>query len=109
MEPRQTLEFDRPHVSEWRWLYNQPTIALRGQHDLLARLMIAEVADMDMLQALILRWCSTISMRQHVDWMSVDWLKNVLRSLDEEGGCFGKRMKSFENVEAEVCTLTCGE
>ena len=107
MEPRRALKYDRPKVREWQWLYNQPTISLRDQDDLVVRLMIAEVADMDTLQAVILRWGQSISMREHVEWMSVNWLKTVLKDLEEEGGCFGRRMGSFESVEAEVCTYGC--
>ena len=77
---------------------------LRGQRDLLVRLMIAEVADMSMLQAVVLRWGERITMREQVEWMSVKWVKDVLKSLDEEEGCLGRRMRSFESVEAKVCT-----
>lgn len=73
MEPRQAPGNRRPHGGEWCWLYNQTTVPLRGQTALLARLMIAEVADMDILQAIILRWGSKIRMRDHVEWMSVRW------------------------------------
>lgn len=102
MEPREAVEYPRPYPREWGWLYNQPTIPLRGQPDLLARLMIAEVADMDMLQAVMFRWGGTVSMREHVEWMSIKWVKSVLKSLDEEPGCLGRRMESFERLEAEV-------
>ena len=104
MEPRAVPDFDSQseNIYEWRWLYNQPTIPLRGQHDLLARLMIAEVANMEMLQAIFLRWAESISMRAHPEWMSVKWVKKVLESLDEERGCLGSRMASFESVETEV-------
>lgn len=105
MEPRQAPDYSRPYGLEWGWLYNQPTVPLRGQYDLLARLMIAEVADMDLLQAIVLRWGQRINMRQQVEWMSVRWVKDVLRSLDEDDGCLGRRMESFECVEAEVCSL----
>ena len=67
--------------------------------------MIAEVADMNMLQAVVLRWGERITMREQVEWMSVRWVKDVLKSLDEEEGCLGRRMRSFESVEAKVCTL----
>lgn len=107
MEPRQALNYDRPFCSEWQWLYNQPTISLRGQDDLLVRLRIAEVADMNSLQATVLRWGESIIMREHVEWMSVMWLKNVLKDLEKEGGCLGRRMENFESVEAEVCTYGC--
>ena len=105
MEPRRTREYNRPFVSEWRWLYNQPTVPLRGQYNLLARLMIAEVTDMKMLQEIMLRWGEGISMRDHVEWMSEKWVKNILKSLDEETRCLGRRMDSFQGVEAEVRTL----
>ena len=105
MEPRQVPGYSRRHGGDWWWLYNQPTVPLRGQCDLLARLMIAEVADMNMLQAIMLRWGTMISMRDHVEWMSVMWVKNVLMSLDEEEGCLGRRMESFRGVEAEVCAF----
>ena len=104
MEPRETLDYSHSHPSEWRWFYDQPTIPLRGQHDLLARLMIAEVADMDMLQAIMMSWGGNINMREHPEWVSVKWVKSVLKSLDEERGCLGRRMESFEAVEAEVTT-----
>ena len=102
MEPRETLHYNPTFVSEWRWLYNQPTVPLRGQHDLLARLMIAEVIDMNMLQDIILRWGAGVSMRDHVEWMSEKWVKNILKSLDEEESCLGRRMDNFEGVEAKV-------
>ena len=86
-------------------MYNQPTVPLRDQCDLLARLMVAEVADMSILQAIMFRWGEMISMRQHVEWMSVRWVKQVLKSLNEDGGCLGRRMESFESVEDEVCTF----
>ena len=105
MEPRQTLEHNRPIVSEWRWLYNQPTVSLRGQYSLLARLMIAEVMDMKMLQEIMLRWGEGVSMRDHVEWMSEKWVKNILKSLDEEKRCLGRRTDSFQGVEAEVRTF----
>ena len=108
MEPRRVPDYKRPYgVSgiEWAWLYNQPTVPLRGQHDLLARLMIAEVADMILLQAIMLRWSDKISMRAHVDWMSVRWVKDVLKNLDEDEECLGRRMESFDGIEAEVCTF----
>lgn len=103
MEPRQFLGSSRPYGGEWCWLYNQPTVPLRGQSDLLARLMIAEVADMNMLQAIMLRWGEMVAMRTHVEWMSVKWVENVLKSLEEEDGCLGRRLESYESVEAEVC------
>lgn len=102
MEPRETRDYNRPYPSEWGWFYNQPTIPLRGQPDLLGRLMIAEVVDMDMLQAIMFRWGGTVSMREHVEWVSIKWVKNVLTSLDEERRCLGRRMENFEGVEAEV-------
>lgn len=108
MEPRRAPDYTRPYGVggiEWAWLYNQPTVPLRGQHGLLARLMIAEVADMNMLQAIMLRWGEKKSMRTHVDWMSVRWVKDVLKSLDEDEGCLGRRMESFDGIEAEVCTF----
>ena len=105
MEPRLVPQYTRPYSKEWCWLYNQPTVFLRGQWHLLARLMIAEVADMNMLQAIVLRWGARISMQTHVGWMSVRWVKSVLKSLDEDDGCFGRRMESFESVEAKVCTF----
>lgn len=104
MEPRRVPDYNRPYGVggiEWAWLYNQPPVPLRGQYDLLARLMIAEVADMNMLQAIMLRWGGKVSMRMHVEWMSVRWVKDVLKSLDEDEGCLGRRMESFEGVEAE--------
>ena len=104
MEPRETLNYNLIFVSEWRWLYNQPTVPLRGQHNLLARLMIAEVMDMKMLQEIILRWGAGVSMRDHVEWMSEKWVKNILKSLDEEETCLGRRMDNFHSVEAEVRT-----
>lgn len=105
MEPRDTGRYDPDGASIWRWLYNQPTIPLRGQANLLARLMIAEVADMVMLQAVILRWGPHVDMRANLEWMSVNWVKNILNSLDEEESCLGRRMESFESVEFEVCTF----
>ena len=105
MEPRRVLGTNDPNEGEWWWLYNQPTVPLRGDHDLLVRLMIAEVKDMSMLQAIMLRWGHQVSMRAQVDWMSVSWVKDVLKSLDEDQGSLGRRMVSFEGVEAEVCSL----
>lgn len=105
MEPRQAPEYRRPYGREWYWLYNQPTVPIRDQCDLLARLMIAEVADMSILQAIMLRWGEMVSMRQHVEWMSVRWVKQVLKSLDDDERCLGRKMESFEAVEAEVCTF----
>lgn len=107
MEPRQAPGRKHPCGGEWCWLYNQPSVPLRGQCELLGRLMIAEVADMSLLQEVILRWGAKISMREHVEWTSVAWVKNVLNSLDEEEGCLGRRMENFEIVEAEVCTFSC--
>ena len=104
MEPRQTGAYNCPLTGEWQWLYNQPTICLRRQRDLLARLMIAEVADMDKLQALILRWGTFVNMREHVEWMSINWVKSILKDLDKERGCLGKRMDSFDRIETEVST-----
>ena len=69
--------------------------------------MIAEVADTSMLQGVMLRWGAKVSMREHVEWTSVAWVKNVLKSLDEDEGCLGRRMESFDIVEAEVCTSSC--
>ena len=107
MEPRGRQEYVRTKVREleWLWLYNQSTIPLQGQPDLLVRLMIAEVANMEMLQAIMLRWAGCVSMHAHPEWMSVRWVKNVLKSLDEERECLGRRMESFESVEAEVNTF----
>lgn len=73
MDPRQAPGLRHPLGGEWCWLYNQTTVPLRGQSALLARLMIAEIADMDMWQAVVLRWGSMICMREHVEWMSVKW------------------------------------
>ncbi len=105
MEPRQAPEHRRPYGGEWYWLYNQPTVHLRRQRDLLARLKIAEVASMKILQRIMLRWSGKVNMRQHVEWMSVRWLKQVLKNLDEDEECLGRRIKSFDPVEAEVCTF----
>lgn len=102
MEPRETLNYNRPFPSEWEWFYNQSTIPLRGQPDLLARLMIAEVADMDKLQAAMIRWAATVSMREHVEWVSIKWVKDVFKDLAEDRGCLRRRTVSFEGVEAEV-------
>ena len=104
MEPLGRLEYiSRKHKEwQWRWLYNQRTIPLRGQPDLLIRLMVAEVADLEMLQAVVLRWALCVCMRAHPEWMSVKWVKNVLNDLDTERGCLGRRMESFKDVEALV-------
>ena len=106
MEPVERLEYYCQKYKEWqwRWLYNQCTIPLRDQPDLLARLMVAEVADLEMLQAVVLRWALCVCMKEHLEWMSVKWVKNVLKDLEEERGCLGRRMESFESVEAEVIT-----
>ena len=106
MEPRRHPGYNRPYGGAWNWLYHQPTVPLRGQCDLLARLMIAEVADMELLQAIVLSWSPNTSMYEHADWMSIRWVKNILKSLDEEEEvCLGRKMESFESVEAEVCTF----
>lgn len=105
MRPRLVQRDYRPYGSEWCWLYDQPTVLLRGQSDLLARLMIAEVVDTDILQAIMLRWATRISMYAHVEWMSVRWVQSILGSLDEEDGCLGRRMESFESVEDKVGTF----
>ena len=104
MEPFERLEYvcRKRREWQWRWLYDQRTLPLRGQPDLLARLMVAEVADLEMLQAVVLRWALCVCMHAHPEWMSVKWVKNVLKDLEEERGCLGRRMKSFESVEAEV-------
>ena len=106
MEPFGRLEYVCRKYREWqwRWLYNQRTIPLRGQRDLLARLMVAEVADLDLLQAVVLRWALCVCMHTHPEWMSVKWVKNILKGLEEEQGCLGRRMESFESVEAKVIT-----
>ena len=72
---------------------------------LLVRLMVAEVVDMDMLQMAMLRSAGEVRMRVQAEWMSVRWVQSVLKSLEEDGGCLGKKMKSFESVEAEVRIL----
>ena len=77
---------------------------IQGRSALLARLMVTEVADMNMLQTNMLRWGEEILMREQVEWMSVRWVKSVLKSLEDDG-CLGKKMKSFECVEAEVRIL----
>ena len=106
MEPFGRLEYFCRKYREWqwRWLYNQRTIPLRGQPDLLVRLVVAEVADLEMLQAVVLRWALCVCMHAHPEWMSVKWVKNVLKDLEEERGCLGRRMESFESVEAMVIT-----
>ena len=97
MEPR--------HHKEWCWSYSQRIVPIQGRSALLARLMVTEVADMNMLQTNMLRWGEEILMREQVEWMSVRWVKSVLKSLEEDEGCLGKKMKSFECVEAEVRIL----
>ena len=106
MEPFGRLEYFCRKYREWqwRWLYNQRTIPLRSQPDLLVRLVVAEVADLEMLQAVVLRWALCVCMHAHPEWMSVKWVKNVLNDLEEERGCLGRRMESFESVEAKVIT-----
>ena len=105
MEPRRAPEHRRPYGGEWCWLYNQPTVLLGGQHDLLLRIMVAEVASIKILQAIMLRWSGMVNMRQHVEWMSVRWLKQVLKDLDEDEECLRRKLVSFDDVEAEVCTF----
>ena len=80
-------------------------MSLQDLSALLVRLMIAEVEDMDMLQMTMLRWAEEVRMRAQVEWMSVRWVQKVLKSLEEDEGCLGKKMKSFESVEAEVRIL----
>ena len=104
MVPRRHFGYDRPYGGKWNWLYHQPTVLLRGQSDLLVRLMVAEVKNMELLQMMVLSWGAKTNMQEHPDWMSVRWVKNVLKSL-EWGGILGRRMQSFESVEAEVCTF----
>ena len=106
MEPFGRLEYVCRKYREWqwRWLYNKRTIPLRSQRDLLARLMVAEVADLELLQAVVLRWALCVCMHAHPEWMSVKWVKNILKDLEEEQGCLGRRMESFESVEAKVIT-----
>ena len=106
MEPFGKLEYVCRKYREWQWwwLYNQRTIPFRGQPDLLARLMVAEVASLEMLQAVVLRWALCVCMHAHPEWMSVKWVKNILKDLEEEQDCLGRRMESFESVEAEVIT-----
>ncbi len=108
MEPRQIMVYNHYRgrkAGQWRWIYHQPTVPLRGQRNLLARLMIAEVNDMSMLQMTVMRYGQVVIMREHLEWMSVKWVKNVLKGLDGETGCLGRRMESFEDVEVEVCTF----
>ena len=107
MEPRQRINKWRwsQCIDEWCWSYNQSIVPLQGRSALLARLMVAEVADMNMLQTTMLRWGGEILMREQVEWMSIRWVKRVLKSLEEDEGCLGKKMKSSESVEAEVCIL----
>ena len=97
MEPR--------HHNEWYWSYSQRIVPFQGRSALLVRLMVAEVADMNMLQMAMLRWAGEVLMRVQVEWMSVRWVQRVLKSLEEDGGCLGKKMQSFEMVEAEVRIL----
>ena len=106
MEPFERQEYVCRKYREWqwRWLYNQRTIPLQNQPDLLARLMVAEVADLEMLQAVVFRWALCVRMHAQPEWMSVRWVKNVLKDLEEERGCLARRMESFESVEAEVIT-----
>ena len=109
MEPVGGLEYICRNYRDcqWRWLYNQRTIPLQSQPDLLARLVVAEVADLEMLQAVVLRWAPYVCMHAHLGWTSVKWIKNVLKDLEGERGCLGRRMDSFESVEAEVITCHC--
>ena len=97
MEPR--------HHNEWYWSYSQCIVPLQDRSALLVRLVVAEVADMDILQTTMLRWAEEVRMRGQVEWMSVRWVQRVLKSLEKDEGCLGKKMKSFESVEAEVCIL----
>ena len=97
MEPR--------HHKEWYWSYSQCIVPLQDLSALLVRLMVAKVVDMDMLQMAMLRSAGEVSMRAQAEWMSVRWVQRVLRSLEEDGGCLEKKMKSFESVEAEVRIL----
>ena len=96
MEPR--------HLNEWCWSYTQRFVPLQDRSALLVRFMVAEVADMNMLQMAMLRWAEEVLMRVQVEWMSVRWVRRVLKSLADEG-CLGKKMTSFEDVEAEVRIL----
>ena len=96
MEPR--------HHTKWYWSYSQSIVPLQDLSALLVRLMVAEVVDTNMLQMTMLRWAEEVSMRLQVEWMSVRWAQRVLKSLEDEG-CLGKKMKSFESVEAEVRIL----
>ena len=92
------------HHNEWYWSYSQCFVPLQDRSALLVRLMVAEVADMNTLQMTVLRCSGEVLMRVQVGWMSIRWVQRVLKSLEDEG-CLGKKMKSFESVEAEVRIL----
>lgn len=87
------------------WDYNQTIVPLRGEDDLLARMLIAEVVDLGPLGEVLRDHDATPtierteSMAGVLEWNSLAWVREKLGTLEKRPECFAYKCHHFGMFE----------
>ena len=87
------------------WNYSQTIVPLRGEDDMLARLLIADVVNLRPLGEVIRDYDitptveRTDSMVGDSEWNSVDWVREKLDMLERKPECFAYKCHDFSMFE----------
>ena len=96
------------------WNYNQTIVPLRGEDDLLARLLIADIVDLGPLGEIIRDHDTTPttertdSMAEGLEWNSLTWVRERLEMLERKPECFAYKCHDFSVFEREGRSLAEG-
>ena len=99
------LELHLDSDSRPTWDYNQTIVPLRGENDLLARMMIADIVDLGPLGEIIRDHDGTPttertdSVAEGSEWNSLAWLRERLEMLERRPECFAYKCNDFSVVE----------
>ena len=87
------------------WDYNQIIVPLRGEDDLLARMLVAEIVDLGPLGEILrdqhvnLMTERTDSIAGDSDWRSVEWVRERLEMLERKPECLAHKCHDFSMFE----------
>ena len=93
------------HPDSNGWTYSQTIVPLRGEDDLLARMMVAEIENLGPLGEIIRDQDATptteptASMTGDSDWNSLEWVREKLEVLERKSGCLVHRCANFSKFE----------
>ena len=99
------MDFQLDPTGQPTRIYNQTTIPLRKEDDLLMRRLVAEIVDLGALGKIIRDQNSTSttestgSMAEDPEWTSLAWVREELERLGREPECLAYRSHDFSMVE----------